>query len=366
MKVGIITFQRADNFGAALQCWALQTYLENQGYDVRVLDYRCKSIELVYSILNIRILFSRRNIFKAFVTYWFNICNYSEMYQKHDEYKKFRMVYLHLTESFSKIEDNIGMDAYIAGSDQIWNFSLLHGFDSNYFLNFPKSKNALKISYAASSEFTAFNEFNKYKDLLSKSLNDFDSISVREDNLKEELRKYTNKSISVCIDPTFLLEKERYEKILEIPKERKYVLIYHMSETTDAVKLAEHIAKEKGLKVIEIHASFNSSKGGRHKRNLGPLQILGYIKYADTVITNSFHGAALSIILKKDLWVINKYKSARLINLLSLAGLTSRYIQTLEEYEENQIDYTKVQENMYQSIENSKTFLIRSLSKHNL
>ena len=39
MKVGIITFQRADNFGAALQCWALQTYLENQGYDVRVLEY---------------------------------------------------------------------------------------------------------------------------------------------------------------------------------------------------------------------------------------------------------------------------------------------------------------------------------------
>lgn len=64
MKVGIITFQRADNFGAALQCWALQTYLENQGYDVRVLDYRCKSIELVYSILNIRILFQEEIFLK--------------------------------------------------------------------------------------------------------------------------------------------------------------------------------------------------------------------------------------------------------------------------------------------------------------
>lgn len=364
MKIGIITFHRADNFGAALQCLALQTYLQDQGHLVKILDYRCKAIELVYSILNLRILFSRRNIFKSISTYVFNVRNYSEMRQKHVEYEKFRARYLHLTKSFTKVEADIGMDVYIAGSDQIWNLSLLHGFNNYYFLNFPISNRALKISYAASSEIAAFPFFESYRNMVSKSLDDFDFISVREENLKLELEKYTNRTISVCIDPTFLLEKDRYEQILEMPKERNYVLVYHMAETTEAVILANKIAKEKGLKVIEIHASFHSSKGLRHKRNLGPLQILGYIKYADMVITNSFHGTALSIILKKELWVINKYKSARLVSLLSLAGLTSRYIESLDEYNQLQIDYSKVNESMHPYIEKSKEFLNNSLSKH--
>lgn len=180
MKIGIITFQRADNFGASMQCWALQTFLQEQGHDVKILDYRCKAIELVYSILSLHIFFSRRNVFKSIATYWFNLHNYSEMRQKHDKYKKFRAHYLHLTRSFTRIKDDWGMEAYVAGSDQIWNLSLLHGFNDYYFLNFPISNHALKISYAASSENAAFPAFESYRSIVSQSLNAFNSISVRE------------------------------------------------------------------------------------------------------------------------------------------------------------------------------------------
>ena len=64
MKIGIITFHRADNFGAALQCYALQTFLEQQGHDVHIIDYRCRAIEQVYYVLNPRLLFLRRNVIK--------------------------------------------------------------------------------------------------------------------------------------------------------------------------------------------------------------------------------------------------------------------------------------------------------------
>jgi len=363
MNIGIITFHRADNFGAALQCFALQFFLQQQGHKVKVLDYRCKAIEQVYYLFDIRLLFARKNIFKTLNTYLFNILNYGEMYRKRSAYKRFRSEFLSLSKPLrSEFKEECGIDAYIAGSDQIWNFSLLHGYNKMYFLDFPTVSQSLKISYAASSESSAFPELERFKKNISLALNRFDSISVRETELKEELQKYTSKEISVCIDPTFLLEKNEYEKILVTPKERGYILVYHMAETLDAVDLANHIAKEKGLDVIEIHASFKSKKGLRHKRDLGPLQILGYIKYADAVITNSFHGVSLSLILNKELWVINKYKSARLQTLLSISGLTNRYIKNIGEYHNSTIDYTLVKSNMEKIIQDSQKFLIQSLS----
>ena len=46
-KIGILTFHRAENFGAVLQAYALQQYVTNLGYDVEIIDYRCKSIEIL-------------------------------------------------------------------------------------------------------------------------------------------------------------------------------------------------------------------------------------------------------------------------------------------------------------------------------
>lgn len=360
MKIGILTFHRANNFGAALQCHALQTFLEQHGHNVYVIDFRYKAIEQVYYVLSPRLLFLRKNIIKAFIDYLFNLKNYTDMRVKRNEYEDFRKKYLHLV-PFSK-DINNDIDAFVAGSDQIWNLSLTNGFSETYFLEFPIKEKTLKISYAASSEVVSFREFKENKDEISHALNGFDSISVREPELKEELRKYTSKDIKVCVDPTFLLKKEYYERILKVPQERNYVLVYHMAETEEAVKLANAISQAKGLEVIEIHASFKSPCGIRHKKGLGPLQILGYIKYADTVITNSFHGTALSLILQKNLWVINTYKSIRLFNLLVSVGLQSRYISSLDEYNNNPINYDIVNENINKHIEKSEKFLEESLA----
>ena len=49
MKVGILTFHRAHNFGAMLQCYALQEYLTKKGLNVEVIDYRQPYIETLYS-----------------------------------------------------------------------------------------------------------------------------------------------------------------------------------------------------------------------------------------------------------------------------------------------------------------------------
>ena len=38
-KIGILTFHNAVNYGAILQCYALQNALEQRGYNVEVIDY---------------------------------------------------------------------------------------------------------------------------------------------------------------------------------------------------------------------------------------------------------------------------------------------------------------------------------------
>ena len=40
MRIGILTFHCAINYGAVLQTYALQEYLKGLGHDVYVLDYR--------------------------------------------------------------------------------------------------------------------------------------------------------------------------------------------------------------------------------------------------------------------------------------------------------------------------------------
>lgn len=364
MKIGILTFHRADNFGAALQTFALQTFLTENGHNTFVIDYRCKKIEEVYYILNPKILFSRKNVIKAIYSYVKNIFMFKEMHEKHKKYNAFRYKYLNLTKSFYDIKRTLDFDAYIAGSDQIWNFALLGGVNKYYLLDFPIKNTTLKISFSASSEIAAFPLFKKNQDYIRKSLDTFDFISVRELFLQEELHKYTNKKISVTLDPTFLIRKEIYDKILIKPKEDQYILIYHMAETNEAIELAKQIAINNNInRIIQIHASFKSPKGKNHKRNLGPLEILGYIKYAHTIVTNSFHGAAISIILEKNFWVINTYKSSRLKSLLNNTNLESRYIKAISDYKDENIDYNLVKLNLSPAIEYSKQFLINALNK---
>lgn len=327
MKIGILTFHRAENFGAALQVYALQSYLKSNGFQVYVMDYRCKHIELEYHIFNPKIMFTRRNVFVTFMKYIKRFLTLKDRLQKKNRYRLFRNFFLNLTKEIKGYDDILDFDTYIVGSDQVWSLSITKGIDDFYFLNFPIKKGAKKIAYAASSEIYSYALFYQHRKVISKLLESFNNISVREETLKTELEQYVSTEISVCIDPTFLLSRSQYCKIAKYPKEKKYVLVYHMLENQDAVKLAESIAKERGLSIIEIHAEFHINKDrNRHKYNLGPLEILGYIINADSVITTSFHGIALSIIMHKEFWTVATNGNLRQCNLLRKFELLDRLV----------------------------------------
>lgn len=366
MKIGILTFHRAENFGAALQVYALCEYLNSLGHSAEVIDYRTRAIEQNYDIFNPSILFSRKNILHTLRLYFKRISNYKSLYKKKKLFCEFRKKYLKLTPSLKSIDSDLGFDAYIAGSDQIWRLSITGGLDNCYFLNFPTKNNAKKIVYAASSELSDYTSLYNCKEKLSKLLSNIHSISVREIELKEEISKYTGKEISTCVDPTFLLSSNYYRKLATLPKVSGYILVYHLSTSEHAYRLARKISIETGKTIIEIFAGdiikFDSSTHERLNA-FGPTELLGYIINADTVITTSFHGLALSTIFRKNFWVVKNSSNIRLRNLLRSVGLESRLLENADKYKgEVAINYQDVETKNAMLIQASKDFLNKALS----
>ena len=54
MKIGIVTFNSAHNYGAVLQAWALQEYLKSEGHDPSVINYRIFDIDKLYRLYRSR------------------------------------------------------------------------------------------------------------------------------------------------------------------------------------------------------------------------------------------------------------------------------------------------------------------------
>lgn len=360
MKVGIVTFHRAENFGATLQAYALQTYLTHQGCDVEIIDYRCSSIERNYDILNPRILWSRKNVLISLKIYLKRFFNIKDRIEKKRSFKSFWAKFYHLSSSISKITRDLGYDLYITGSDQVWNLHLTGGADNVYFLSFPMTQEAKKISYAASSENDPKGLLWKNKELISGYLKSFNSISVREEFLRTDLKRYVEIPISICLDPTFLLDSKCYNDIAIKPKiEEKYVLVYHMTPISESVSLANKIASVRGYRVIEIFGGYSDSADKKRcKSNLGPAEILGYIACAETIVTTSFHGLALSLIMNKDFWIVNHSGNYRQRNLLAQLSLDSRMVETHKVCDIGQfIDYRVVNAALSELVSMSKSFL---------
>lgn len=362
MKIGILTFHRAENFGAVMQCYALQIYLDKLGHRVHVVDYRCKNIEKVYHILNPAIIFQKGSLLQNVRNYLGRFRTCKDRWIKKRLYKQFRKRNLWLTKSIYDVNHLPSEEIFVVGSDQVWNSVLTGGMDDVYFLN--KKMNVKKVAYAVSSEAYSYWDYEVNKEKFSAVISDFTALSVREESLREEFRKYTNKPISITIDPTFLLEQKDYLRLAKLPSNRNYILVYHLIDASQMSDLAHRIAEKEKKTVIEIHAGFKSSdKKGCHLYNIGPEALLGYITQADMIITTSFHGLVFSILFHKRFWVIDNGSFNRQRNLLESLGLQNRVLGECPNVDYTElIDYDRVEKRIHELRSDSVAFIKACLS----
>lgn len=315
MKIGILTFYNADNYGAVLQCYALQEVLTRQfpNDDISVIDYRNGRIEKSYKIIQLR---------KKILSNVSQFIYILPLLKKRNLFRNFRRRFFYLDHvSFSEY------DVIFYGSDQIWNFEIT---DSDL-LYLGKDFNGIKIAYAASDGGQISVNRTEIKDLLLK----FDKIACREESLANKILALTDcDNIRVVCDPVFLLSKSDWLKIAVAPEEKNYILAYKVSENADFDREVEKISQYLGKKVIQIVHKKSINKFFYKKQNIvngvSVERFLGYFANADFVITTSFHGTAFSLIFEKPFYILKiKKRYERIIDLLSTVGCLDRYVENI-------------------------------------
>ncbi len=345
MKIGLLTFHYAHNYGAVLQAYALKTVLQNMNHDVKIINYHNKVIEEQYP----------KEIGKS---------DSEEFTDWKIKYKRFEDFINHIlldedTKEIASYEiNNTDYDAYIAGSDQIWEPELTGGLDPVYLLDFPS--HSKKISYAASksSGMIPEDEVNSFLD----KIDEFDWLSVREKKLQNWLKR-NGKRVELVLDPTLLLDSLYYEK-MALPNMMKsnYIFVYYVTEDDKMSEFALKISEKLRSEIVEVRYVRVKKDNITQKSDSGPLEFLTLLMNADMVITNSFHGVALSIVFKKEFYAFYEQDN-RKSDLLEMLGLERRHIYFDMKLDDKSIDYSLVDSVLKKEKEQSINYLLRSLAE---
>ncbi len=333
-KIGILTWHYYQNFGSALQCFALQTVLENLGKSVKVINYRNPK-------------FGSVNICKENICYVFApiLELISERYKLANLI--FRKKYIHET-GLVKSSDEVkkmssDFDVVIFGSDQIWAPNLLNPV----YLGESTNKNVRKISYAASIGLNDIPEhlIQKYKKLLQ----DFYSISIREEEGKNLLKTKCGIDSTVVLDPTLLLTAKTYAKIQRPVKgiKKKYLFCYFLNKEHQYKEIVQKYAFEHNLQIVGVSDKVEDGKWMIRLTGLGADHFLWLVNNAETIMTDSYHGSIFSLLFHKNLWIFQRFaennpicQNSRIRQLQNYFNLQHRVISATSQLDEaSSIDY---------------------------
>jgi hypothetical protein len=363
MKIGIITFHRAENYGAVLQTIALQHFLEkNRPHDeIHVVDYNPKSISRTYSFFySVKKSCGLAQKAKHFISSLLQI-----PFSIKKKYIFFQARNKNLSlETTNHLED---FSCLICGSDQIWNPELTDGLDPNYFGKIRNFKGK-SISYAAS-------DGGKIDSLeyssICENVNNLTYISVRERSLKYSLLHYTNKPIQEVLDPVFLPDVSYWNCQQEEQQKSGYILVYQLSNNPIILQEAHRLSKITRKKIIELVYGVPFGKLFKTKHHLkicvSPLTFVKFFSKADFILTNSYHGTAFSIIFNKQFCTYKlQERSARITDLLQDLNLSDRYVSSSAGVIEKPINYQKVSIQLNNKRKSSISFLQESLNQISL
>ncbi len=350
MRIGILTFSAAHNFGAHMQCYALQQTLLQLGHEVEVIDYRPSQMLGMYKRFRFK-RFCNKNP-KTFAKLL--IIELLMLGRRHRSYKgftQFMKQYFRFSAA-RKVTD--AYDVYVIGSDQVWNDDITK-HDPTWYADFPFAKgNRRYITYAASTG--GYVEPDKEK--LRTELARFDAISVREYDSVAELQPYTNKQISVVLDPTLLADTSIWQTI-KLPAssaDDKFVFAYYAGADDP---FARRIARQLGCRVKDSQLYHHKS----YEFCASPEEFLTGFRDAQCVVTRSFHAVVFSIIFEKPFYYLLKHTAGdqRISSLLTKLGLQDRMVDGADEVEFSAVDFSAAKATLSQLRTNSMNYLLKAL-----
>lgn len=315
MKAGILTFHWAGNYGAVLQAYALQKFLKSNKVDAEDINYlpsRCIWMLRVFDVINHRFCknMAKSMVCKRFVRKWLAVSNQS--YHSYVDLKK----------SATKYE------AFITGSDQVWNQSFLMTAEKqptlSYYLDFVPTEKK-RLSYAASfGTNTLQDEIIKYG---IPALKKYDFVSVREENAVDMLYAHGVDATVVC-DPTLLLDRKDYESLLSSDNKRVELFDFILRDKLESSKRT----------IAYLQQGAYQGKSMLKNSVKEVTEWIRLIRDCDVVVTDSFHCTVFAILFHKHFIAINDVKSGMNARINTLCGKLGLENRILDHYDPNEID----------------------------
>ena len=368
-KIKIITIHFGTNHGSVLQAYALSTYLKSVGCDAQIIDYVPDRYKIWNSLVS-----KRREQYPLPVILAYYPIAVLKSFRIRKKFESFLKKNLELTARYSSNEklkiNPPAADAYISGSDQVWNNDYNGKNEFSYFLDFAPEKSK-RIAYAASFGKESISE-EEYANKIKPLLQSFDAVSVRESDAQGILHEMEITSTHV-VDPVFLLSKDQWKAFGNSRQsEEPYILVYVMDGLyNELLDYAQKLKEKTGKKIYVV--SFKKIKDERiakcfHMAN--PKDFIGLVENADAVVTNSFHGTAFSVLFQKKFTSIGKERyNSRMISLLEKLDLKSHFVASGMNLSGEVIEKTiqrnnieNVDKKLQEWIKTSKEFLGNSLN----
>lgn len=355
MKIGILTFPNSPSFGASLQMYALFKALRNIGVDVEVINYINQFMKNQKHINN-----KKSGRIKQWVGTILNYHGINEFKKFEKEINLFPQEAIHNVEQLRMLSDRY--DYMICGSDQVWN-PFITDNDMSYLFEFCEEDNK-KIAYAPSFGLNSLPD--QYKDRYMAALNHFYRLSVREEAGQEIIYDLIGVKAPLVLDPSMLLKKSEWEKCIKRVKglPTKYIAKFIFNYDDQVECFIKDLSYEKGLPIVLVGGNILSNiKGIKSTGSIGPMEWLYTIMHADYVVTDSFHGAAFSLIFERELFVsIASSTNSRLVTLTKVFDLENRIIQNnKKDNMSKNIDYSIVNTIMNKERKKSLNYIKESI-----
>lgn len=350
-----MTFHTPKNYGAVLQAYSLMSYLKTCFGDVKIIDYNTENLRGKYPLI------PKVYSVGSFINAVLLLPSFRKKKLKYEKFDAFAKMNLDLTERYNTTDElcseKISADAVITGSDQVFNPNRITDERKAFYLDFVSCQ-SVKISYAASF---GVNDIDESKtDEIRNYLESFRFLSVREKSGAEIILKLTGRKAAEVLDPVFLCNKENWRRLAE-PYYRiysNYLLYYRLIGSKVSDTAAEKAAKEKKLKLVILTDGLLKSVAKTVIRDAGPSEFLSLISNADYIVTDSYHGAAFSVIFEKqflftDTDPVTGHRTRSLLDKLRITG--QAYI--LNGTGRTWIEYEKIKKIIENEKERSEKFI---------
>ena len=357
-KVGIMTMHRIVNYGSFLQAYCLKKEIERTGSTVEFVDYKFDS--------QLEGIEERKNFIWKLIEHK-NIFNYIK-YKKHA--KKFKNKYDDYLKQYLNVSSNMNynynLDSLVIGSDEVFNCMQPYpvGYSKNLF-GFGYEKINV-ISYAASFGNTTYKKLFEYKidKEIGNMLSKFKSISVRDINSFVIVKKLIKINPKVHFDPVLIGDFSKEINEIDNIKLSNYIVVY--AYPNRLLKEEKKYIKKFAKKYNKIIVSLGFYQDiADYNLIVNPFLALKYIKRADYVITDTFHGTVFSIKMNTKFCTIIRNSNYNKLNslleelkhlnqeVINLDNIKKIYLENISFEESNRIIESET--------ENTKKYLMHNV-----